>query len=134
MNCPVCVKEPMVVLELDGVEIDYCLSCKGIWLDAGELELLLESSTEKDRVLESFTSDLTCSEQKRRCPIGGKKMDKIRCGSDRSVTIDKCSVNHGLWFDRGELFTLIKMGSADEHTKVLTMLKDMFTNDLSKTQ
>ncbi len=40
MNCPVC-KEPMIVLELDEVEIDHCISCGGIWLDAGELELLI---------------------------------------------------------------------------------------------
>ena len=44
MDCPVCKNEPMIVLELNDVEIDYCLSCKGIWLDTGELELLLESS------------------------------------------------------------------------------------------
>ena len=35
--CPVC-KEPMLVLELDTVEIDHCARCGGTWLDAGELE------------------------------------------------------------------------------------------------
>lgn len=40
MNCPVC-KNAMIVLELREVEIDYCLVCKGIWLDKGELERLL---------------------------------------------------------------------------------------------
>ena len=37
--CPAC-KEPMVVFELDGVEIDRCLRCAGTWLDAGEIEQL----------------------------------------------------------------------------------------------
>ena len=41
MDCPVC-KDAMIVMELNEVEIDHCLSCSGIWLDAGELELLLE--------------------------------------------------------------------------------------------
>src|SRR5438093_899662 len=35
--CPQC-RQPMLVFELDGVEIDRCLSCRGTWLDAGELE------------------------------------------------------------------------------------------------
>ena len=39
MDCPVC-SEPMIVLEYDRVEVDYCVSCQGLWLDAGELELL----------------------------------------------------------------------------------------------
>ena len=49
MNCPVC-KNPMVVLELDQIEIDHCLHCGGIWLDAGELELLLETEEDKARL------------------------------------------------------------------------------------
>lgn len=53
MDCPVC-KEPMIVLELNEVEIDYCSSCRGIWLDAGELALLLEDTEKKDRLLSSF--------------------------------------------------------------------------------
>ena len=41
MDCPVC-KNAMIVLELDEVEVDYCADCRGVWLDSGELELLLE--------------------------------------------------------------------------------------------
>jgi len=40
MDCPVC-KNAMITLELEEVEIDHCTNCGGIWLDAGELELLL---------------------------------------------------------------------------------------------
>ncbi len=32
----------MVAFELEGVEIDRCLACEGTWLDAGELELIVE--------------------------------------------------------------------------------------------
>ncbi len=53
MNCPVC-HDPMVVLEWDQAEVDHCLSCKGTWLDRGELELLLESNEEKNQILSSF--------------------------------------------------------------------------------
>lgn len=56
MICPVC-KEPMVVLELDQVEIDHCINCGGIWFDAGELELLLETEKERTRFLSLLIED-----------------------------------------------------------------------------
>jgi Zn-finger nucleic acid-binding protein len=40
MNCPVC-SEKMKTIERQGVEIEICPGCKGIWLDSGELEKLL---------------------------------------------------------------------------------------------
>ena len=40
MDCPVC-REPMIGLEYEKVEVDYCPACAGVWLDEGELEVLL---------------------------------------------------------------------------------------------
>lgn len=40
MNCPVC-SEKMKTIERLGVEVEICPGCKGIWLDAGELDKLL---------------------------------------------------------------------------------------------
>ena len=42
MICPVCRKS-MLVVEYSEIELDYCDTCKGVWFDSGELELLLES-------------------------------------------------------------------------------------------
>ncbi|MEA2096706.1 MAG: zf-TFIIB domain-containing protein [Candidatus Cloacimonadota bacterium] len=126
MDCPVCKNEPMIVLELNEVEIDYCLSCKGIWLDAGELELLLESSTETIEFLNSFTIDDQTKEKKLKCPICNKKMEKILVIGNKKVRIDKCNANHGIWFDSGELENILKMASLGKDDKVLVLLKDMF--------
>ncbi len=125
MNCPVC-KEPMIVLELNEIEIDHCISCRGIWLDAGELELLLEGSIEKDNLLSSFQIDKNVKEKNRKCPICLKRMEKVLCGTNEKILIDKCSNNEGIWFDLGELKQVIKMGSLDKNNRVLTLLKDMF--------
>lgn len=125
MNCPVC-EEPMIVLELDEVEIDYCISCGGIWLDAGELELLLENSKEKDNLISSFALDKDSKENPRKCPICLKKMEKILCGTDMKISIDKCRNNEGIWFDTGELDEIIKMGSFDKNNKIVNLLEDMF--------
>ena len=46
MKCPVCSNE-LRMTERQGVEIDYCAQCRGVWLDRGELDKIIErSSTE----------------------------------------------------------------------------------------
>ncbi len=42
MKCPTCSDTPLVMAERQGVEIDYCPACRGIWLDRGELDKLLD--------------------------------------------------------------------------------------------
>lgn len=42
MLCPTCVSERLVMSERSGIEIDYCQNCRGVWLDRGELEKLIE--------------------------------------------------------------------------------------------
>jgi uncharacterized protein len=44
MNCPVC-NIALVMSERQGVEIDYCPQCRGVWLDRGELDKIIEQST-----------------------------------------------------------------------------------------
>jgi len=116
----------MIVLELDEVEIDYCISCKGIWLDAGELELLLEDAVEKEALLSSFGVDSATKEKPVKCPICDKKMEKALFGKEQKVRIDKCRKNHGIWFDEGELEKVIAMAGFDKENKVLNLLKGMF--------
>lgn len=41
MNCPICNDVRMKEVEKDGVMIDICPNCKGVWLDRGELDKLL---------------------------------------------------------------------------------------------
>lgn len=41
MNCPLCAM-PLEAVERQGVEIEHCRSCGGLWLDAGELDALIE--------------------------------------------------------------------------------------------
>ena len=44
MKCPVCKDVTLLMSEKHGVEIDYCPECRGIWLDRGELEKIIERS------------------------------------------------------------------------------------------
>lgn len=42
MKCPHCTDVTLVMTERQGVEIDYCPQCRGVWLDRGELDKLIE--------------------------------------------------------------------------------------------
>lgn len=43
MPCPVC-RVPLVMSDRQGIEIDYCPQCRGVWLDRGELDKIIDRS------------------------------------------------------------------------------------------
>lgn len=43
MKCPLCNVE-LVMSERQGIEIDYCPQCRGVWLDRGELDKIVDRS------------------------------------------------------------------------------------------
>lgn len=47
MNCPACKDVNLVMTERQGIEIDYCPQCRGVWLDRGELDRLIERASER---------------------------------------------------------------------------------------
>lgn len=44
MKCPVCTTTDLLMNDRQGVEIDYCPQCRGVWLDRGELDKIIERS------------------------------------------------------------------------------------------
>jgi Zn-finger nucleic acid-binding protein len=58
MKCPKC-NQTLVMSERQGVEIDYCPECRGVWLDRGELDKIAERSTgrESSRAERRFDDD-----------------------------------------------------------------------------
>lgn len=45
MKCPTCSNTDLLMTERLGIEIDYCPQCRGVWLDRGELDKIIERST-----------------------------------------------------------------------------------------
>ena len=106
MKCPI-DKSDMIVVEHEKIEIDHCLRCSGVWFDSGELELLV-SLLKAEGALQGQTELLTpekikAAEARRKCPICGRKMDKVCLGNSKAVLVDSCPRGDGLWFDSGEL-------------------------------
>jgi len=48
MKCPVCTSVNLVMSDRQGVEIDYCPECRGVWLDRGELDKIIERSSARE--------------------------------------------------------------------------------------
>ncbi len=126
MDCPVC-KNAMIVMELVEVEIDYCQNCEGIWLDKGEMEMLLGDEAKSRELIGSFRKVKRGGEEARKCPICDKKMEKADIGEGEAVlTIDRCVRGDGLWFDKGELNEIVDKAKLDENNKIKELLADMF--------
>ena len=110
MKCPV-DKSVMMVVEHRRIELDFCLKCSGVWLDSGELELLisvLQSEGAGLRPDELLAPEKAETKAKRRCTICGRKMEKVWLGRENRVLIDRCPIGHGLWFDAGELQKVLR--------------------------
>ena len=45
MKCPTCKEVTLVMTTRQDIEIDYCPECRGVWLDRGELDKLIEKSS-----------------------------------------------------------------------------------------
>ena len=48
MKCPVDPDTDLVMSERSGIEIDYCPKCRGVWLDRGELDKIVERAAKDE--------------------------------------------------------------------------------------
>jgi Zn-finger nucleic acid-binding protein len=123
MNCLSC-NATLATAEWKDVEVDYCPECGGVWLDEGELELLLRSAEAAKHYLHSLDPGHQNKEKQRKCPICRKKMEIVLCGRGM-VPVDKCAEDHGLWCDSGELHDILKVNDAG-NPKVMQFLQQLF--------
>jgi Zn-finger nucleic acid-binding protein len=100
---PVCPKcdVGLIMLRFRGVEVDYCDRCRGVWLDAGELETLAGKLPEE---LWPTHPTGTPAKVPLFCPRCDQSLEEVKV---EALLLDRCRVGHGWWFDRGELATLL---------------------------
>jgi uncharacterized protein len=56
VKCPTCPDSVLVMADRSGIEIDYCPTCRGVWLDRGELDKVVERSAAAAQVATAGTS------------------------------------------------------------------------------
>ena len=129
--CPKC-REPLVALELEGVEIDRCITCGGTWLDAGELEQITElAGVSPGRLSEALDTATGGKHGKRRCPRCGRKLRLVIIGAEPAVEIDRCPRGDGLWLDADEMQAVItSFADEEEEGAVARFFADLYRHEL----
>lgn len=123
MDCPAC-KQPLIVVEHTGIEVDWCPACKGLWFDAGELELLAEMAQREFAmpVPDPAAPPQAAGTPVRTCPRCPAKMSMQTIAGSPPVQVDLCPRGHGIWLDQGELSALIRgmpLSARSGNTQVL---------------
>ena len=101
MRCPKCDSD-FEQLQHDGIEVDRCKSCKGLWFDTFENEELKALGGS-----EAIDSGTTTANQENRsgaglCPRCSVKMINMVVVGQPHIAYESCGVCHGVFFDAGE--------------------------------
>ena len=102
MLCPKC-KNDMETLVYEGVEVDRCRNCKGIWFDAGESHSLRHENAAAaidtgDPVKGKHTNEI----DRYRCPRCGGGMIRMVDQQRAHIRYEECTACRGSFFDAGE--------------------------------
>ena len=121
MKCAKCDGK-MCEKNIDGVKVDICGKCSGIWFDFDELEQLLlrdYSETLKNKMKNNSLDD----KKRASCPRCGGKGQMIDVKHEKyDISIDTCSLCYGVWLDGGE-YDLLK-----GRDSLLAKFKKFFSN------
>ncbi len=119
MDCPKCVGK-LEEKTIEGIEVDVCTVCEGIWFDAGELEAVIKKDSKDfdyiDVGREAFdgkelaTAGIDLDSRKGKCPRCGTELVQTQYEKGHKVRVDICPQGHGLWLDGGEIELLRKRG------------------------
>ena len=129
--CPKCDAH-LILLNFRGVEVDFCEKCRGIWLDAGEVERIMETTGARPSdPLSQFHNHETSGSVSRRhlCPRCDQGLHELEIDAPGhpTLTLDRCPRGHGLWFDADELQQLLALYPASSAAgKTIDALNELF--------
>ncbi len=115
MQCPYHEMEMVKEIYEAQIEIDKCPTCRGIWLDPGELESIqktqeidysdkLKAGVNKDAM--QYNRDRQLEAEPINCPSCATLMEKHEHNHNSLIVIDFCPSCKGIWLDEGELEAL----------------------------
>ncbi len=117
MNCPNC-DEILIAVEKNNIEVEYCIKCKGIFLDADEWYLIkneLKLPFLVDDLMNINPCKDNCNEKPKVCPKCNQVMEKVKMGN---LVLDRCPNRHGVWFEAGELSEYLNKNAKEKNETV----------------
>ena len=126
MQCPTCGDQPLhASMTQQGVEVDYCRQCQGVWLDKGEIFSFTKRPKELSEAFQHARTAATRSQ--RLSPKTGRPMQEITFFNEKLV-LDVCPETEGIWFDEGEIERLV-----DADPDLLSLRLDTTISSLDET-
>ena len=120
MRCPKC-RSDMQPVEYEGLEVDRCGSCRGLWFDAGEVEALAETQAAVALdVGDARTGKRLNAVDDYRCPRCGGSMARRVDPQQRHIWYESCTGCHGSFFDTGEFRDLAQLTITDFFKRLVT--------------
>ena len=108
MDCPRC-KLMLRATDYEGIEVDVCDNCWGMWLDTGELKRVIDARgmTFSDAERKQFAQFRGGAAPARgagavACPRCGRDMEQVQSDTAIRLEVDRCP-EHGVWLDTGEI-------------------------------
>ncbi len=99
MNCPKCRSE-IHEMKIEGVDLDFCSGCKGIWFDKDEMAFMVELHVDMPE-LEKVKKNAKKTDYD--CPRCGSKLEEMKFSKPKDLLVDRCPQCHGIWLDKLEL-------------------------------
>jgi Zn-finger nucleic acid-binding protein len=128
MKCPNC-GDRLEVKQYNGIEVNQCSKCEGMWFDFKELDDLEDKIFSDDDMKGTLVWDKRTSE--RICPKCNKKMAKFNYRLN-DLELDYCEDMHGYWLDKGEEQRVIsEMKEAVEKLDKKFKIEDEWANQLN---
>lgn len=124
MNCPKC-QSPLHQITYEGVEVDFCSGCKGMWFDADEMAFTAELGADLPELAavqrDAHTTAYACP----RC--ADSRLQEMKFVQAEALLLDRCPQCHGLWLDRGEFLKVQKIAAhlGDARSKLLLTCKQL---------
>ncbi len=105
----------------EGVAIQLCMSCNGIFLTRRKLEIIQDSR--EIEIPKDTPIPRNGPEVLRNCPHCHDIMKKAKHGKIRTTMIDYCETCSGIWLDKGELASIQFSYEIAEHNRQINQLK-----------
>ncbi len=130
IECPACgSKMEKIYMEAQGINLDVCLECGGIYFDNREFKKfdeITEDITPLVELFENKTFKQTEQYENRKCPVCGAQMVKNYSSAKKDVEVDECYSCGGKFLDNGEL-EKIREEYPTEEARAADVIKELYS-------
>ncbi len=126
-DCPKCLGK-LEEKTTENIKVDVCWVCEGMWFDKGELDKVLASDSKNFKLIDLGSKEFDGKEMSEmageldkklgKCPHCSEQMIKKPYEENKSVNVDVCPKECGIWLDGGEIHSLRNRTEVNRRAKI----------------